>query len=529
MNSNYKIKRRLKKEIEESVPDVFPAVIEQLKIDNNTTVIPIESYKKRKNSYKKLISIAAAIAVVFTTLFAFAKNSGNTFDIEFDVNPGIILEVNDNYKVVDVETLNDDAVYVLDSMDLKGSNLNVAVNAIMYSIIKNGYIDEMTNSVLVSVGYTDSTTKDKVSESITNQINTAFSENAIEGSVLIQTMETSDEIAKMAQKHKITIGKASLIKHLIDSGKTTYTADSLANLSINELNLILSAKNATENITVYGHPSTKAYIGESVAKDISFKAAGIDVKNVKHSSCELDLEDGIIVYDVEFIVPGAIYECEIDALTGEVCDLEAEPVDDLYREEMSTNLESNPTIVLKSKEDIKNIVLSYAGINPADCSGFAISLEYDDSFAKYEVDFIYDNEEYEYEVNAIDGSILSFSHEKNTASSDVPVTEIYAEDYTIDSSTNSVSEYTDSSVQVTEPSESAVEQNSIRIGKEEAIKIALTHAGLSKIDNIETETEFGFNNGIVYNIEFKYNNYEYEYEINAHNGEIVDFEKEYDD
>ena len=233
-----------------------------------------------------------------------------------------------NNNVVGVETLNNDAIQVLDNMDLNGSKLNVAVNALMYSIIKNGYIDDMTNSVLVTVSNSELAKKNGISEYITNEINTAFTENSIEGSVLVQTMETTSDIKEMSQKYNITAGKASLIKHLVESGKTTYTVDALANLSINELNLILSAKEATEKVTVFGHASTKAYIGNDVAKNIAYTSSGIDPYTVKHSSCEMDLEEGTIIYDVEFIVPGAIYECEIDALTGEVCSTEVEPVDD---------------------------------------------------------------------------------------------------------------------------------------------------------------------------------------------------------
>ena len=524
MNSNEIIKSRLKKEIEDVVPDVLPSVMEKINNERNTSVISIETYKKRKTPLRNIISIAAALILIVTGVFSFMLNPANTIDVEFDVNPGIILEVNKDYKVVDVTTLNEDAVYVIGSMDLKVSNLNVAINALMYSIIKNGYIDEMTNSVLVSVGGTDEAQKHNLTNSITNEINTAFAENSIEGSVLVQSMETSSDVKEMAKKYNITEGKASLIKHLVTSGKTAYTYDSLANLSINELNLILSAKEATDNVTVYGHASTKAYIGDTVAKNIAYNAAGVDPLSVKHSSCEIDLEDGIIVYDVEFIAPGAIYECEIDALTGEICDIEVEPVDDLYKEEICTNIESNPTVVFKSKEEIKQMLLEMNNISPADCQHFSIKLEYDDSIASYEVEFVSGNVEYEYKINAVDGSILSYSHENSDDYTEPSVTVS-----TTTSANTDVETTTTITEPVTEPSEQITTSAVKRIGKEEAVKTALNHAGVSDKENIKTETEFGFNNGVVYNIEFEYNGYEYEYEINALTGEIVDFEKERDD
>lgn len=529
MNTNENIELRLKKEIEESVPDAFPIILEKIKSKDTTPVIPFDLFKKKKTPIRNIISIAAAFAIIFTGIFAFMQNGNNTFDVEFDVNPGIILEVNENNKVVDVETLNDDAVYVLDSMDLKGSELKVAVNAIMYSIIKNGYIDEMTNSVLVSVSDSDYAKKNNISQSIADEINTTFTANAIEGSVLVQTMEDDTDVLEMAQKYNITVGKASLIKHLVDSGKTAYSQDSLANLSINELNLILSAKEATQDVTVFGHASTKAYIGDNIAKNIAYSAANIDPLTVKHSTCEIDLEESIIIYDVEFIVPGAIYECEIDALTGEVCDIEVEPVDDLYTEEISSNIESNPTVVFKTKEEIKQLLLDMNGLSAADCHNFTITLDYDDSIAKYEVEFISGNVEYDYEVNAVDGTVLSFSHENIVPFSEPTVTEPTESVYS-ETTAPYVNEATsNSTVPVTEPSQADTTASNGYIGKDEAIRIALNHAGIPEASKVRTETEFGFNNGVIYNIEFKYNRCEYEYEIDASTGEIVDFEKEHDD
>lgn len=526
MNTNEKIEYRLKKEIEESVPDAFPSIIEKINNKEATAVIPFDTLRKRKSPLKSIVSIAAVFAIIFTSIFAFNLSEKSTFDVEFDVNPGIILEVDKSNNVVGVETLNDDAVYVLDDMDLKGSKLNVAVNALMYSIIKNGYIDDMTNSVLVTVSNSEIAKRNEISKYITDEINTAFTEHSIDGSVLVQTMETTDDIKEMSEKYSITAGKASLIKHLVESGKTTYTSEALSALSINELNLILSAKEATENVTVYGHASTKAYIGNDVAKNIAYSAAGIDPLTVKHSSCEIDLEEGTIIYDVEFIVPGAIYECEIDALTGAVCDTEVEPVDDLYKEEISSSIDSNPTVIFKSKEEIKQLVLEKNGLTAADCRHFSITLDYDDSIASYDVEFISGNTEYEYEINAVDGSIISFSSESVAAVTEPTLTE---PTYPVTSAPTSAPVTSAPVEPVTEPSQTEATTEKKHIGKDEAIRIALSHAGITDVSKIKTETEFGFNNGVIYNIEFRHNNYEYEYEIDAFTGEIVDFEKEYDD
>ena len=62
---------------------------------------------------------------------------------------------------------------------------------------------------------------------------------------------------------------------------------------------------------------------------------------------------------------------------------------------------------------------------------------------------------------------------------------------------------------------------------EKAKEIAVAHAGVSPS---RVECEFDRDDGrYVYEIEFKVGRYEYEYEIDAQSGEVVKYDKEYDD
>ncbi|WP_294157316.1 PepSY domain-containing protein [uncultured Clostridium sp.] len=68
------------------------------------------------------------------------------------------------------------------------------------------------------------------------------------------------------------------------------------------------------------------------------------------------------------------------------------------------------------------------------------------------------------------------------------------------------------------------------IGYEEAKQIALNHAGVNANYIRSFKCKLDFEYGIkVYEVEFKYGNMEYEYDINASNGSIIKFDKEYDD
>lgn len=60
------------------------------------------------------------------------------------------------------------------------------------------------------------------------------------------------------------------------------------------------------------------YIGLEKAKSIAVKQAGLSVSDVVFKKAKLDHEDGIVIYEIEFYHNHAEYECEIDAISGDV-------------------------------------------------------------------------------------------------------------------------------------------------------------------------------------------------------------------
>ena len=63
--------------------------------------------------------------------------------------------MNKKEQVVLVTPKNEDGVKVIGDMKLKGSDLRVAVNAIIGSMLREGYISELANSILISVDSDD--------------------------------------------------------------------------------------------------------------------------------------------------------------------------------------------------------------------------------------------------------------------------------------------------------------------------------------------------------------------------------------
>lgn len=141
-------------------------------------------------------------------------------------------------------------------------------------------------------------------------------------------------------------------------------------------------------------------------------------------------------------------------------------------------------------EKAKEIALQHAGVSASNATFIKAERDYDDGKLTYDVDFYAGNKEYDYEILAADGTILSYDAD--------------IEGYRIPSSSSSSN-----------------------IGAEKAKQIALQHAGLSASDVNFVKVEFDYDDGRAeYEIEFHHNFREYEYTIDAASGTILEAERD---
>lgn len=94
---------------------------------------------------------------------AFTEQVATT--ILLDVNPSIEMTVNKIDEVIEVKALNEDAETVIEDMDFEGVDVDVAMHVIVGSMVRNGYIDEAKNAVLVTVETEDNAKQQKLERS----------------------------------------------------------------------------------------------------------------------------------------------------------------------------------------------------------------------------------------------------------------------------------------------------------------------------------------------------------------------------
>ena len=91
-------------------------------------------------------------------------------------------------RVLRVNALNEDGRIVLGDMNFSGSSLDVTVNALIGSMLRNGYLNENANSILVSVDTRDAAKGSALREKLAGEIDSLLRTDTFSGAVLSQTV-----------------------------------------------------------------------------------------------------------------------------------------------------------------------------------------------------------------------------------------------------------------------------------------------------------------------------------------------------
>lgn len=158
--------------------------------------------------------------------------------VSIDDNPSIELRVNQNEKVLACVPMNDDAHAILadmgDGEDLKGAKLDVAVNAIVGSLVRNGYLESISSAIMISVEDRDQSRAHRLQQDLSAAVDGILRDSASQASVLTQTVTQDTSLEKQAKDHHISTGKAALVNRIL-ALNNSLSFEELSRLSIGEL------------------------------------------------------------------------------------------------------------------------------------------------------------------------------------------------------------------------------------------------------------------------------------------------------
>ena len=321
------------------------------------------------------------------------------------------------------------------------------------------------------------------------------------------------------------------------SGSGVYTIDFTANGQSYAYDI-----DALTGSILSGAPETAgASAGTAItaqqAQEIALNHTGLTADQVTLLRCALDREDGRQVYDVEFYNSASYieYDYEIDASSGDILSYDFDVEHYTRPSDAGGNTSSGDTTTGNANtgssntgstntgntntgntnpgssgtasitaERAQQIALNHAGLSSSQVSFVRAHLDWEDGRRVYEVEFYNTSNytEYDYEIDASSGDILSYDHE---------------------------AEYYQRPSTGTGSSGNSGNTGTTTITEAQAQQIALSHAGLSSSQVSFIRSKLDWEDGRrVYEVEF-YNtsNYtEYDYEIDASSGDILSYDHE---
>ena len=399
--TNEKMERQLAAALEKTAPDDMSGVLSRCEARKGT-VIPMTTKKTANRKWATLVAACLAVILLCGGGVFYQQAHAVASVVSLDVNPSIELKVSRNEKVLVCTPLNEDAKAILADMsngaDLKGAKLDVAVNAIVGSLVRNGYLDSISSAIMISVEDKDTVRAEKLQRELTSAVDGVLQTSEAKAAVLTQTLTQDAAREQQARENNISTGKAALVNRVLTINPSL-KFDALAKLSVEELKDLAEA----------GAPAMP--IGKDAAAYAAEQYAGSTALDSVTAEVDSELDESPAHYEVELHTAWGEFEYLVDAYTGKVLSGQK----DLLATAPAGDETAKPTVPSGGADighaKAKSIALNHAGVSENEAYDMDIELDDEDGTLVYEVEFKSGNMEYSYEINAASGAILKHEAE----------------------------------------------------------------------------------------------------------------------
>ena len=399
--TNEKMERQLAAALEKTAPDDMSGVLSRCEARKGT-VIPMTTKKTANRKLTTLVAACLAVLLLGGGGIFYQQAHAVASVVSLDVNPSIELKVSKSEKVLVCTPLNEDAKAILADMgggaDLKGAKLDVAVNAIVGSLVRNGYLNSISSAIMISVEDNDTARAEKLQRELTSTVDGVLQTSEAKASVLTQTLTQDAGLAQQARENSISTGKAALVNRVL-ALNPALKFDALAKLSVEELKDLAEA----------GAPAMP--IGTDKAMDIAAAAFGkASTAKMAYSAVDPELDESPAHYEVEITSQtGEEFEYKVDAYTGAILESKREAADGTEVPVVQPSKPAPTGDIGYAKA--KSVALNHAGVSEGKAYDMDIELDDEDGTLVYEVEFKSGNMEYSYEINAATGAVLKHEAE----------------------------------------------------------------------------------------------------------------------
>lgn len=293
------IEHRLRHEFSDIAPnrlDELLTAVDELPEDD-TVIDFTQTAKKRRSPLKAVLSAAAALLLIVGAAGLYANLSADRYIVAVDVNPAVELRVNGFDRISAVTLKNNDAKTLISEDDLKGKTVSDAVDTLTEKLCGDGYLNENSNGVLVSVRSTKSTSDEALRPKIVDSVQKATQRAGFNYAVLYQSLDDDAD------------GKAELIAKL-DGRFDDLSIEELSKLSVQELIFLAESLDSLPDKTeLYG--KLNGYLSAEDAKH----DAGVDSASATQSIIRYAEQ---LAYEIVYTENGTTHKYVVSASTGKV-------------------------------------------------------------------------------------------------------------------------------------------------------------------------------------------------------------------
>ncbi|WP_070119486.1 anti-sigma factor domain-containing protein [Bacillus marinisedimentorum] len=202
-------------------------------------LIPEEPQKRVFPSFAPSITVAAAVAafiIAFAGIFSFNTEPVAAY-VSIDVNPSMEVGVNQDMKVLEYTSLNDDGKALQKEIDkLKGLPLAEFVESVVALIKEKGYFNSNQDVLLASTSMLeDKNDKEKMQQALARELvavqNRLLTQNE---EIAVKVVYADEETREHAKQNGISTGKYLVYEDAVKQGNEL-TMDEAKTLSVTEL------------------------------------------------------------------------------------------------------------------------------------------------------------------------------------------------------------------------------------------------------------------------------------------------------
>lgn len=165
-----------------------------------------------------LVSITAILLLVIFN-YPFSPTNQQAYILAIDINPSMEVVLDEDFKVLDIVGLNEDANRVIADLDVEGKNIGTAINEIVVQLIDENYLSQDTSAnvttTLIDLQETDQGGLSKDADIVKELFSESFIKNHVSGN--IEVYQEKEKYYQEAKGVSLSINSYRLYQQMIEN------------------------------------------------------------------------------------------------------------------------------------------------------------------------------------------------------------------------------------------------------------------------------------------------------------------------